>query len=560
MKTYLITFVFLFVFVDAFAQKVYHEQVYVHTDKEYYLAGENVWIKFLAVNQDINPSLLSAVGYVELVNAQRPHIQFKVALDKGHGVGKISIPLDLPSGNYELIGYTQYMRNDGSDAFFRKLLPIINVNQSFSEGIVKVIDKQSIQNRIIPTSTSIDVQGNKSSYSLRSKVDLSIDRLPKDLIDLVVSVVKDDKIVQLPDSNFKQFAFKRIGNGEIPNLPSLKWLPEYEGHIITGRIVAVDNKELPADSSILSADVGVVGKDIRYIQGQLSSVHDPVSFYTGNIYGRHEIVSSVSSLDGRRLRLDILSPFSEFEPKQLPTLLMAPDQEILKIRSISEQLSHLVVLDSVTNEISLSYYNLQPHLSYDLDKYTRFNTIDETIREFVRRIDVSRVGGKRRMRIFIEEERRLAPESLILLDGVPVNDHEDLLNYNARNIKQIDLYNGRYLFGGRIFDCIASFVSYRGTMPSLQLKADEQLFVYNFPAYKDVFPIVFYETELNRRSRFPDFRHTLYWETFQEGIPTEGAHLSFYTSDLAGKFKVMVTGIRANGEKVFGTTTFQVNK
>ncbi|WP_163175671.1 hypothetical protein [Bacteroides sp. 51] len=453
------------------------------------------------------------------------------------------------------------MRNEGSDVFFRRQIPIINVNRAFSEDNVEVVDKQSIRSNCKQGDFPIEVQSDKDNYLIRSEVKLSLNNLPPDLIDLVISVVKADTMVQLPAFEFNSLLNKQPKNNKKEGSFVDHWIPEYEGHILMGRMVALDGKELPSNHSILSPSIGVVGKDIRYMQGQVSSAQDPVCFYTGNIYGKHEVVTAVSSLDGRRIRLDLLSPFNDFVPKQLPVLSVCPDAELLKERSICEQLSHIVSIDSVPDEKGLSYYGLQPHLSYDLDSDTRFNTISETIVEFVRRIDVSRVDGKRRMRILLEDERRLAPQSLILLDGVVVNDHEDLLNYNAHYIKRIDLYNDRYLFGGKIYDCIASFVSLKGTLPSLKLKTDEQLFVYDFPIYKKTFPLISYAGETAKLSRIPDFRHTIYWDTFMDReIPSQSTRLFFYTSNLTGTFKVSVTGIRSNGEIIRGITTFRVIK
>ena len=42
-------------------------------------------------------------------------------------------------------------------------------------------------------------------------------------------------------------------------------------------------------------------------------------------------------------------------------------------------------------------------LSYDLEEYTRFNTVGKTFLEFVRRILVRRINGVRRISIYSEQ-------------------------------------------------------------------------------------------------------------------------------------------------------------
>lgn len=64
----------------AYAQEKITERVYIHLDKDYYIAGEPVRMKFLALDGNCRPSDLSKVGYVEISGTERPYVQFKLAL------------------------------------------------------------------------------------------------------------------------------------------------------------------------------------------------------------------------------------------------------------------------------------------------------------------------------------------------------------------------------------------------------------------------------------------------------------------------------------------------
>src|SRR4051812_43269702 len=65
------------------------EQLYVHTDKDFYLAGELCWFRIYAMDAATHrPAGISKVGYIEILDAQgRPATQAKIALDSAGGSG-----------------------------------------------------------------------------------------------------------------------------------------------------------------------------------------------------------------------------------------------------------------------------------------------------------------------------------------------------------------------------------------------------------------------------------------------------------------------------------------
>jgi len=113
---------------DTWRKYNYTEKTFVQTDKQDYLAGELIWWSFFCVNgSSLQPSGLSKIGYVEILDASgRPVLQGKTALDLGLGRGSFFVPVSLGTGSYELRAYTKWMRNNDSRYFFRKKIQIIN--------------------------------------------------------------------------------------------------------------------------------------------------------------------------------------------------------------------------------------------------------------------------------------------------------------------------------------------------------------------------------------------------------------------------------------------------
>ncbi|MBC7904951.1 MAG: hypothetical protein H7Y27_16105, partial [Gemmatimonadaceae bacterium] len=128
-------FFFFFVFssIQALAQTplqttgpVASEKIFVHTDKDYYVAGEILWYKMYLLNQGIDLNL-SRVAYIEIIGKDgKAALQVKTAVDQGNGNGSIVLPSSIPSGNYILRAYTRWMRNAGPVYFFHKQITIVN--------------------------------------------------------------------------------------------------------------------------------------------------------------------------------------------------------------------------------------------------------------------------------------------------------------------------------------------------------------------------------------------------------------------------------------------------
>ena len=534
------------------------ERVYIHTDKDCYVAGEDIWVKLYVVDSRFQPSLFSKTGYVEICDAQRPQMQLKLALEDGSGSGKMEIPSHLPSGIYELSAYTRYMRNEGESVFFKRQIAIINAGQQSPSDRMMLIDPEEKQWEAKPEETNIQVKTDADAYFGRSLVRLSIDDLPENTMDLVVSVSREDSLVFLPETDKRGWIRQMTTKPEA--IHSSQWIPELEGHIITARLTPMPREDL------FMPNIAFVGKDIRYINGQVNREDGATSFYTTDVYGPQEVVVSVAPIEGREsapYQMTILSPFSESLPDSLPALQVRLKNKSLEERYIGTQLKEVFEADTFPDpDFQKNYYYLGTPISYDLDNYNRFNTLGETIFEFVDRLRVHSIDGKKRIRVFLDETESFnINNALVLLDGVPVYEHEDLLKYNPRHLKTINLYsNSRYVFGGDVFDGIISFITYTGNLPIFQLREESRLFVYDCPLLPSALMTPDYSDDKVKNSRKPDFRHTLYWNPFIKPLQERSTQLSFYTSDLTGVFKVTVEGLTKEGKMVYGTYHFSVRE
>jgi hypothetical protein len=118
--------------ITKYNQNHLHEKIYVHTDRSFYLCGEALWFKAYLTNALNNHPLgVSKVAYIELLNQlHQPVLQGKISMDSGFGNGSFLLPFSFTSGNYELRAYTNWMKNDSPDNYFKKNITIINTTKN----------------------------------------------------------------------------------------------------------------------------------------------------------------------------------------------------------------------------------------------------------------------------------------------------------------------------------------------------------------------------------------------------------------------------------------------
>lgn len=156
---------------------VYPQQkVYLHTDKDEYRGGDNMWIKAYLVNgRDHFPDTLSTNLYVELISPYQTRVQIKIfQLFRGFGIGDFVLSDTLSEGLYQLRAYTTWMQNFDSDYFFEKNFQLVNpqyVKQiSPREARSNQKELAEIENSALPVDLQFMPEGGQLVSGLESVV------------------------------------------------------------------------------------------------------------------------------------------------------------------------------------------------------------------------------------------------------------------------------------------------------------------------------------------------------------------------------------------------------
>jgi hypothetical protein len=539
------------------------------------------------------------------------------------GSDKINVHLENNSGNNNayLVVHTRQILKFAMQVTVRDGRADITVDKNkLGEGISHFTlfdsNRQPVAERlyfIYPTTTlQLDVRPTMANYGTRKKVDITVkasgnDR-PADAASVSMSVFRLDSLETLPGENinsylllssdlkgriespswyfnnvsartteamdnlmlthgWRRFAWENVlANKE----PAISFVPEYNGHLITGRVYEVKTGKPGLN---IPGYLSVPGRRTQFYPS-VSDARGQLRFEMKDMIGSSEIIVQTDSQRDSLYKIEINNPFSEVYTNTTSTAFGFPRSAVANLvsKSIGTQVQNIYTgarrkqfhypdLDSTP------FYG-KPSATYFLDKYTRFTTIEEVLREYVTSLDVQQVRGKFHVQLFdftstqglIQTKQVILfpTHPLVLLDGVPLFDITHLMTMDARKIRKLEIVNHRQFLRGSYFDGVLNWQTYTADLSDLELEPGVVAIDYEGLQPERIFYSPVYDTEEKINSHLPDFRNLLNWTPTIRTDAQGMAHTSFYSSDLKGKYAVVVQGLNTEGKSGSSVAYFEV--
>ena len=602
MKSRLLLF-FLLLPLCAGAQTTVVEKTYISTDREIYVSGDKIWCSAFCVDaaNGLRPSSLSAIAYVEIVSEDGTLESGKIALSEGRGAGTIEIPATAPTGNYRIVAYTAYTKNTpgfNPQEHISKTISIFNTStkERVKNGVKILSDSEYDALRTpagtpasTPAGTHTTGTHSSSTYNAGTQpaagaLSITCHRSAEGYLevvltnnsaapaDLSLSLSNRDGIIPPDNTSIGAFmgaaasaaqaaagaesaaarASARAASATAATSEAAE-LPEYEGEIIRGRIAGATTDEiegLKGRSAFISVPTE---KSDLY-----SSVVDNdgmIKFVTNNIYGTKEMVCEIEDNDLARCHIELISPFVSPKLKGIPALQMAPSiKEDLQRRGLSVQLCRSFSADTLASLMPIRENPLIPSydaIEYKLDDYKRFPVMRELFIEFINEIKVRRVDGKEQLKVKTHLEERVSlfdkNNSLIMVDGIPVFDHSQVIEYDPLLVESVVVYPYKYYTGWRSFCGMANFVTYKKNLPGIKFNDGVRVVQFKGCSY----PMAFTCQEIGED--FPDYRELLYWHP-QIKLPAgESSSIKVKIPANVKEIRICAEGMMENG------TPFSIN-
>ncbi|MFT6370010.1 MAG: TonB-dependent SusC/RagA subfamily outer membrane receptor [Maribacter sp.] len=249
-----------------------NEKIYLHLDKNYYTAGEDIWFKAYVLDANTHePSILSGILYVELIDAERTILNKRIVKTaNGSAAGDFQLSSKLPSGPYTIRAYTNYMRNFGISNFFTKE---IFINTSKAAAVTNILEPEE-------NISSLDVQffpeGGYLVNGFLNPVGF------KAIDDQGNSIAITGKLVDDTGKRIKEFSSTHLGMGLLYFIPkpgrTYKAIVSYRNQeknfslpkaLNSGVLMTVSNQpkhykiELRGTTDLKMKDFRLIGKQLR---------------------------------------------------------------------------------------------------------------------------------------------------------------------------------------------------------------------------------------------------------------------------------------------------------
>jgi len=146
------------------------EKIYVTTDRDNYIIGEDIWFGVHLVSAMSHmPRKISKVVYVELIDPFSNELVSarNIEIIDGFGKGDFQLNTDLPIGKYKLRAYTKYMQNFEEEYFFSKDLNILASQQTQR---TKKTSKKEREPSVQPLQMQFFPEGGNIVVGLQSKI------------------------------------------------------------------------------------------------------------------------------------------------------------------------------------------------------------------------------------------------------------------------------------------------------------------------------------------------------------------------------------------------------
>jgi hypothetical protein len=339
--------------------------------------------------------------------------------------------------------------------------------------------------------------------------------------------------------------------------------PEFDGHIIRGLMT---DKRSGVTVPHLNAYLSVPSKRTQF-RPSAGDDSGHVKFLLTDFYGSREIIVQTDPQFDSICNLEIKSPFSDsYSGNLLPEFsVSAKDSSSILAQVIDEQVQHIYngkLINQFIRQIADSTpFYVVPDEKYKLDDYTRFLTMEEVLREYVRSLNVVSKRNKFELKLIDNPHRRYFDgDPLILIDGVPFFDVNELFQQDPKKIRRLDLVNREYALGNQVYDGVINLTTYNGDLNGIRMNT--HTIVLDYPGIQEQreFFSPLYESENQINSRMPDFRTLLYWApTIRSGI-SGSTSLNFYTSDIPGKYVGIIQGLSETGLSGSQQFFFEVKK
>ena len=572
MKAFLYTLLILFIcFCPVNAQNKYEtvipERIYLHTDRSVYIAGDYL---FYTLYLRGNPGHMSKYAYLVLRDRHNSSItQVRVDIRNQMAFGSIYLSDTLRSDIYQIVSYTNSMRNEGEYSCFSKEILIANRFDEKLELFDSKLDTgpSATSSRQFPFSKAgngnLIIHLDKQVFNTREKVTLSIEAkgIPGDSVTRL-SVSISEIVPGIPDEPSISDCFNNVSGPSITSEPGQNhriYHPEVKRSVIEGRVVSVSqsgNKSIPGTGDIekVTNNYTILVSTPDSIANMQYTATDSLGLFViflNHYYEGKELFIRLK--ENAKADIEIDNKFRLIQPF-IPSELFTRSgirSYIIRSRNISEVQRYYKAKPGINTGKAADYAPAIPRIYYKSHStvfpadYLPLSDFVEISRELLPALKVRKSEDNYILSCIDSRNKGFLNKGpAIFLDGVPVDDVNQIINLGTDQITRIDILPVFRYYGEMPLPGILAIFSKNLEVNNIQFRT---------PAikYQSISSQSFTKPELHipdhSNKHIPDVRQLLLWDPEIVLLSNEKRQIECYTSDLQGDYRINIQGITSNG-------------
>ena len=531
--------------------KNYQEKVYLHTDKPYYYAGDQLFFKgYFNYGNPYLRDELSKILHVELISTDRDLIiRKKFLIQDGIVVGDFNLPDSLNKDQYFLRAYTNWMRNYGPESYFLQPLTILDPYK-------RIVPEEAVSTW---KNQGVSIEASPINFGNREKVTLTI--RVKDAqgspaqARLSAGVWDAEQMIPIRRAH-------EINEGlSLQNIPESQGIDRFSYPIQT--ILSFPGMVTDDKGKGVGTEITAFVNDFQGMIELESNSNGQFSLDGAEFYGPMKLAFSATDKKGKPLDVSLDQQLAA--PVALPSEVKFPAVTTLAkpIREPEPLPVSKPVRDSTSIKSSAIYG--EPDFVIPGEKLTKTGNTSDLVNSLAGQVPgmrVTTVGASGQQNIRIRGGAVSATgnmEPVVIVNGIirvasgATTAADNLRTINPFDIDRVEVVNRMVsTLGDQGKNGVIAVYLKEDLKPTLTDRPPgfQEFTIEGFQPSRNFFPADY--SQINEPVEKDD-RQTLLWSPYLVTDEKGEVTISFYSNDSDGPVAVEIKGLTIDGEPIFGT-------
>lgn len=552
------------------------EKIYVHTDRDVYVAGEDMLYKIYVVPSQPAGKTVSNIAYLVLRNTKQNILRLIATLSDGCSFGSVYLPDTLQTGMYELVAFTNYMKNYNEGIFFRKQLLIANrfdklLDNLYSQDTLRKQPAMTVNpdHGFSPVHAlhglHLSVEKNKFAAREKIRITIALDSAAgaKEMVNALLSV---KAMAPISFSSWPMDSAASASSRDMNPEGRGQHLPEENGVYVSGSYRDSMGHPQPGECLIICTSDTMPNLQYTFTNDSGRFLFSLPDFYLGRHLLLKPLVNETAQ-PGKKIILEDKFLLSNSFLPSLPVMNPASrkyiftSQDIVQVhKTYPPETRYMRQAANQIDGKNLPWVFSHPESVVIPASFVPLDNMEEIASNILFGLTLKEKKNIYQFYLFDNLTKTyFTRPSLVFLDGVVADNVNQFMNLKSEDIDRIELCNSQRTKGEIDFPGIVSITT---------KKKQADYFTSNLPAvyfqvdrYQERTWLKTPEYSGKDRSRtIPDFRQVLYWNPEIVIHQNQTLTIEFYASDYLSDYLIELCGYTSGGKSYKADTQIEVTR